>query len=73
MADHDAQAAATPALPPEYQKCLEELKDLLEHLKANDLSEDTMALLLSHLNLDLPDDVSNEIELEPKGLSTRKD
>jgi len=45
---------------------------LLEHLKANGLSEDTMALLLSHLNLDIPDDVSNG-ELELKGLSTRKD
>ena len=72
MANHDAQAATTPALPPEYQKCLEELKDLLEHLKANDLSEDTMALLLSHLNLDILDEVSNG-ELELKGLSTRKD
>ena len=66
MANHDAQAATTPALRPEYQKCL------LEHLKANGLSEDTMALLLSHLNLDILDEVSNG-ELELKGLSTRKD
>ena len=56
MADHDAQAATTATLPSEYQKCLEELTDVLEHLKADDLSADTVALLLSDLTLNLPDD-----------------
>jgi hypothetical protein len=53
MTDHDAQTATTATLPPEYEKCLEELADVLEHLKADDLSADTVALLLSHLTLNL--------------------
>jgi hypothetical protein len=56
MTDHDAQTATTATLPPEYEKCLEELADVLEHLKADDLSADTVALLLSHLTLNLPND-----------------
>ena len=62
MADHDAQAATTATLPSEDQKCLEELTDVLEHLKADNLSADTVALLLSHLTLNLPDDAYLERE-----------
>src|SRR5271155_4278910 len=61
MEDNDVRGAKT--YPSELAESLEELKALLEHLKGEDLSEDTMALFLGRLRIfDLVDDVP----MEPK-------